>query len=87
MVNIDDIVLAVIDHLNEHELPCMIVGSLATNVNCNPRSTEGGDFVVEADLAQLARAIPAGADDLSIRVSRPAFKLPASPLNSADQPK
>jgi len=35
----------------------MIVGSLATNVYCNPRSTEDGDFVVQTNLAQLARDI------------------------------
>lgn len=63
-MNIDDIVLAVIDHLNEHEIPYMIVGSLATNVYCNPRSTEDGDFVVEANLAQLARDIRAGRGDV-----------------------
>jgi hypothetical protein len=31
MVNIDDIVLAVVDYLNERQVPYMIVGSLATN--------------------------------------------------------
>jgi hypothetical protein len=64
MVNIDDIVLAVIDHLNAHKVPYMIVGSLATNVYCNPRSTEDGDFVVEGNLAQLARDIRAGRSDV-----------------------
>jgi len=64
MVNIDEIVLAVVDHLNEHNVPYMIVGSLATNLYCNPRSTEDGDFVVQASLAQLARAIRAGRGDV-----------------------
>jgi len=64
MINIDDIVLAVIDHLNDHQIPYMIVGSLATNVYCNPRSTEDGDFVVAANLAQLARDIRARRGDV-----------------------
>lgn len=64
MVNIDEIVLAVIDHLNQHNVPYMIVGSLATNFYCNPRSTEDGDFVVEANLTQLARNIRAGRGDV-----------------------
>jgi hypothetical protein len=50
-MNIDEIVFAVIDYLKEHDVPYMIVGSLATNVYCNPRSTEDGDFVVQANLA------------------------------------
>ena len=56
-MNTDDIVLAVIDYLNEHRVPYMIVGSLATNVYCVPRSTDDGDFVVQSSLAQLARQI------------------------------
>jgi hypothetical protein len=64
MMNIDDIVLAVIDHLNENQVPYMIVGSLATNLYCNPRSTEDGDFVVEANLAHLAREIRARRGDV-----------------------
>jgi len=53
----DDIVLAVIDHLNGHKIPYMLVGSLATNFYCVPRSTEDGDIVVEADLVGIASAI------------------------------
>jgi len=56
-MNTDDIVLAVIDYLNQHDVPYMIVGSLATNVYCVPRSTDDGDFVVQSSLAQLARQI------------------------------
>ncbi|MEX2092089.1 MAG: hypothetical protein WD971_05400 [Pirellulales bacterium] len=63
-MNIDDIVLAVIDYLNEHQVPYMIVGSLATNVYCNPRSTEDGDFVVQTNLAQLARDIKQSRTDV-----------------------
>ena len=60
-MNTDAIVLTVIDFLNERNVPYMVVGSLATNVYCSPRSTEDGDFVVQANLAQLAREISAQA--------------------------
>ena len=56
-MNTDDIVFTVIDHLNERQVPYMIVGSLATNFYCVPRSTEDGDFVVDSNLAHLAREI------------------------------
>jgi hypothetical protein len=56
-MNIDEIVLTVIDFLNEHELPYMVVGSLATNVYCVPRSTEDGDVVVQSSIAQVAHDI------------------------------
>ena len=56
-MNTDAIVLTVIDFLNVRNVPYMVVGSLATNVYCARRSTEGGDFVVQANLAQLAREI------------------------------
>jgi hypothetical protein len=53
----DEIVFNVIDYLNEHDVPYMIVGSLATNVYCVPRSTEDGDFVIQGRVAPLARQI------------------------------
>jgi hypothetical protein len=56
-MNTDDIVYAVIDYLNAHEVPYMFVGSLATNVYCVPRSTEDGDVVVQSSVAQLAHQI------------------------------
>jgi hypothetical protein len=56
-MNIDDIVFAVIDYLNEHNVPYMLVGSLATNVYCVPRSTEDGDVVVHSNIVQVARQI------------------------------
>jgi hypothetical protein len=56
-MNTDDIVYTVIDYLNAHQVPYMIVGSLATNVYCVPRSTEDGDFVVQCPVVQLARQI------------------------------
>jgi Nucleotidyl transferase of unknown function (DUF2204) len=56
-MNIDEIVFTVVDFLNEQHVPYMLVGSLATNVYCVPRSTEDVDFVVQANLPQLARQI------------------------------
>jgi hypothetical protein len=56
-MNTDDIVFAVIDYLNDHKIPYMLVGSLATNFYCVPRSTEDGDVVVQSDLVGIASAI------------------------------
>jgi hypothetical protein len=56
-MNTDEIVFTVVDYLNEHDVPYMIVGSLATNVYCVPRSTEDGDFVIQGRVAQFARDI------------------------------
>jgi hypothetical protein len=57
MMNTDELVFAVIDYLNEHQLPYMLVGSLATNFYCVPRSTQDGDIVVQANPAQIARGL------------------------------
>jgi hypothetical protein len=56
-MNTDDIVLAVIDYLNAHTVPYMLVGSLATNIYCVPRSTEDGDVVIQSSVAEIARHI------------------------------
>jgi hypothetical protein len=56
-MNVDEIVSSVIAILNGQNVPYMIVGSLATNFYCVPRSTQDGDFVVQGSLAQLARTI------------------------------
>ncbi len=56
-MNTDDIVFAVIDYLNEHQLPYMLVGSLATNFYCVPRSTQDGDIVVQGNPVQVASGL------------------------------
>lgn len=56
-MNTDAIVFTVIDYLNEHDVPYMVVGSLATNVYCVPRSTEDGDIVLRANIVDLAQQI------------------------------
>ena len=55
----DEIIFAVIDYLNEQQLPYMLVGSLATNFYCVPRATQDADFVVESNLVQTARLLTA----------------------------
>ncbi len=52
-MNTSEFICSVIDFLNEHNVPYMLVGSLATNFYCVPRSTEDGDIVVETSLAEL----------------------------------
>jgi hypothetical protein len=56
-MNTDEVVSSVIAILNGQSVPYMIVGSLATNFYCVPRSTQDGDFVVQAPLGKLAHAI------------------------------
>jgi hypothetical protein len=56
-MNTDEVVSSVIAILNGQNVPYMIVGSLATNFYCVPRSTQDGDFVVQAPLGKLASAI------------------------------
>jgi hypothetical protein len=64
-MNTGDIVFAVIDYLNEHDVPYMLVGSLATNVYCVPRSTEDGDIVVNLSVSQVAKQIVAANSKIS----------------------
>ncbi|MGD9635039.1 MAG: hypothetical protein AB7G28_06135 [Pirellulales bacterium] len=56
-MNSDEVVSGVIAILNGQNVPYMIVGSLATNFYCVPRSTQDGDFVVQAPLGKLASSI------------------------------
>lgn len=56
-MNTDEFICAVIDYLNDYDVPYMLVGSLATNFYCVPSSTEDGDFVVETSLAELGHRI------------------------------
>jgi hypothetical protein len=56
-MNTDEFVLAVIDYLNAHDVPYMLVGSLATNVYCVPRSTEDGDIVLQSNVVRFAQEL------------------------------
>jgi hypothetical protein len=53
----DDISIRVVEILNEHRIPYMIVGSLATNYHSTIRSTKDADIVIQADLTGTARLI------------------------------
>jgi hypothetical protein len=59
-MNTDDVVGAVIDLLNQHGVAYMIVGSLATNFYCVPRSTQDADIVVQSRLVEVARQVSQG---------------------------
>lgn len=53
----DEISLQVVDVLNAHDVPYMLVGSLSTNFHAVPRSTKDADVVVQANLAETARLV------------------------------
>jgi hypothetical protein len=59
-MNTDDVVGAVIDSLNQQDVAYMIVGSLATNFYCVPRSTQDADIVVQSRLVDVARQVSQG---------------------------
>lgn len=50
-----DLIVAVIDALNQAEVPYLLAGSVATNAYSIPRSTKDADFVVEMNAEGLAR--------------------------------
>src|SRR5579863_8620106 len=62
----NDISLRVIEILNEHQIPYMLVGSLSTNFHSTIRSTKDADIVVEANLGDAARTIAAECKALSL---------------------
>jgi hypothetical protein len=53
----DEITLRVIDVLNVHNIPYMLVGSLSTNFYSVPRSTQDADIVIQSSLGEAARLI------------------------------
>jgi hypothetical protein len=53
----EEISLKVVEILNEHRVPYMVVGSLSTNFHSIIRSTKDADIVVQSDLANTARLI------------------------------
>lgn len=50
----EEISLRVVEILNEHRVPYMLVGSLSTNFHSIVRSTKDADFVVPERLAETA---------------------------------
>ena len=61
-MNSEDVSCSAIDFLNEQGVEYMVVGSLAGNFYCVPRSTQDADIVVASSVGQVAsklsRAIP-----------------------------
>lgn len=53
----EEISLRVVEILNEHQIPYMLVGSLSTNFHSTVRSTKDADFVIQAGLGDTARLI------------------------------
>jgi len=56
-MNTQDVVRSVLDALNELGTPYMVVGSVATNFYCVPRSTQDADIVVPPRLTETARQL------------------------------
>jgi hypothetical protein len=54
-VNSDDAVVLVIRALHQIGMPCMLTGSLASNLYGVPRSTKDADFVLESSKFDFAR--------------------------------
>jgi hypothetical protein len=61
-VTSDDVIVTVIDALHAVEVPFMIVGSVATNFYCIPRSTRDADFVIRIPPPFAALATRLGSD-------------------------
>jgi hypothetical protein len=53
----EEISLRVVQILNEHQIPYMLVGSLSTNFHSIVRSTKDADIVVPEPLSEAARII------------------------------
>ena len=53
----DDISRRVVEILNEHRIPYMVVGSLSTTFHSTIRSTKDAAIVVQSDLGKVARLI------------------------------
>ena len=54
-MNGDEAAVAVIDALEAAGIPYMVVGSLASNVYGNPRSTQDADFILETTSALIVQ--------------------------------
>jgi hypothetical protein len=62
----EEISLRVVEILNEHNIPYMLVGSLSTNFHSIVRSTKDADIVVPERLAETARLIAREFDALQL---------------------
>lgn len=62
----EEISLRVVEILNEHEVPYMLVGSLSTNFHSTVRSTKDADIVIQAGLSDTARLIARECESLQL---------------------
>lgn len=62
----EEISLRVIEILNEHESPYMLVGSLSTNFHSVIRSTKDADIVIQSDLGETARFVARKCESLRL---------------------
>jgi hypothetical protein len=62
----EEIAQQVVDILNEHHIPYMLVGSWASNYHSTVRSTKDADFVIQADLGKVASLIGRHCDALVV---------------------
>jgi hypothetical protein len=62
----EEISLRVVEILNQHHIPYMLVGSLSTNFHSVVRSTKDADIVVQSDLGEAARSIARECDSLRL---------------------
>lgn len=53
----DEVSLRVVEILNEHQVPYMIVGSLSTNFHSIVRSTKDADIVIQSSIGEAARLL------------------------------
>jgi hypothetical protein len=62
----EEIALRVVDVLNEHAIPYMLVGSLCTNFHSVPRATDDADIVIQTELTNAARLVEIQCPELSL---------------------
>lgn len=62
----EEISLRVVEILNEHQIPYMLVGSLSTNFHSTVRSTKDADFVIQASLSDTARLVARECETLQL---------------------
>ena len=62
----DQISLRVVEVLNAHDVPYMLVGSLSTNFHSIARSTKDADIVIQSSLSGTARLLAKNLEFLAL---------------------
>lgn len=63
-MNTDDVIRSVVNALNDIGAPYMVVGSIAMNFYCVPRSTQDADIVIQTGFVEYARQLSNRLDEL-----------------------